>query len=100
VDDEYNLKGMITIKDIEKIKRFPNACKDSLGRLRVGAAVGILDREARVDALLAAGVDAIAIDTSHGHSKGVLEAIKTQKPISPVVSSSPATLPRSKEQRP
>lgn len=79
VDDEYNLKGMITIKDIEKIKRFPNACKDSLGRLRVGAAVGILDREARVDALLAAGVDAIAIDTSHGHSKGVLEAIKNTK---------------------
>jgi len=79
VDDDYNLKGMITIKDIEKIRRFPNACKDSLGRLRVGAAVGILDREARVHALLAAGVDAIAIDTSHGHSKGVLEAIKDTK---------------------
>lgn len=79
VDDEYNLKGMITIKDIEKIRRFPNACKDSLGRLRVGAAVGILDREARVDALLAAGVDVIAIDTSHGHSKGVLEAVKDTK---------------------
>jgi IMP dehydrogenase len=79
VDDDYNLKGMITIKDIEKIRRFPHACKDSLGRLRVGAAVGILDREARVDALLAAGVDVIAIDTSHGHSKGVLEAIKDTK---------------------
>jgi IMP dehydrogenase len=79
VDDDYNLKGMITIKDIEKIRRFPHACKDSLGRLRVGAAVGILDREARVDALLAAGVDVIAIDTSHGHSKGVLEAIKNTK---------------------
>ena len=79
VDDDYNLKGMITIKDIEKIRRFPHACKDSLGRLRVGGAVGILDREARVDALLAAGVDVIAIDTSHGHSKGVLEAIKDTK---------------------
>ncbi len=79
VDDEYNLKGMITIKDIEKIKRYPNACKDSLGRLRVGAAVGIIDREARVDALLSAGVDVIAIDTSHGHSQGVLDAVKATK---------------------
>jgi len=79
VDDDYNLKGMITIKDIEKIRRFPHACKDSLGRLRVGAATGILDREARVDALLAAGVDVIAIDTSHGHSIRVLEAIKDTK---------------------
>ena len=79
VDDDYNLKGMITIKDIEKIKRYPNACKDSLGRLRVGGAVGIIDREARVDALLAAGVDVIAIDTSHGHSKGVLDAIRDTK---------------------
>ncbi len=79
VDDEYNLKGMITIKDIEKIKRYPNACKDSLGRLRVGAAVGIIDREARIDALIAAGVDVIVIDTSHGHSKGVLDAIKDTK---------------------
>ena len=48
VDDAYNLKGMITIKDIEKIRRYPNSCKDSRGRLRVGAAVGIIDREARV----------------------------------------------------
>jgi IMP dehydrogenase len=79
VDDENRLKGLITIKDIEKIRRYPNACKDSLGRLRVGAAVGIIDREARVDALLAAGVDVIAIDTSHGHSEGVLNAIKSTK---------------------
>ncbi|NTW07056.1 MAG: IMP dehydrogenase, partial [Syntrophaceae bacterium] len=55
VDDEYRLKGLITIKDIEKIRKFPNACKDSLGRLRVGAAVGILDREPRIEALLTAG---------------------------------------------
>ncbi len=79
VDDEYNLKGLITIKDIEKIKRYPYACKDSLGRLRVGAAVGILDREARVDALLNAGADVIVIDTSHGHSSGVLDAVRDTK---------------------
>ncbi|HPD55658.1 MAG TPA: IMP dehydrogenase [Smithellaceae bacterium] len=79
VDDEYQLKGLITIKDIEKIRRFPNACKDSLGRLRVGAAVGIIDREARIDALLAAGADVIVIDTSHGHSAAVIDAIKSTK---------------------
>lgn len=76
VDDHYNLKGLITIKDIEKIRKYPNASKDSLGRLRVGAAVGTLDREARVEALLAAGVDVIVIDTSHGHSLGVIEAVR------------------------
>ena len=79
VDDDYRLKGMITVKDIEKIKRFPDACKDSLGRLRVGAAVGIIDREERIQALLAAGADVIAIDTSHGHSKGVIDAIKSTR---------------------
>ena len=79
VDDEYNLKGLITIKDIEKIRRFPNACKDSLGRLRVGAAVGIIDRETRIEALLAAGADVIVIDTSHGHSAAVIDAIKSTK---------------------
>jgi len=79
VDDDYNLKGLITIKDIEKIKRYPNACKDSLGRLRVGAAVGVLDRESRVDALLNAGADVIVIDTSHGHSAGVLDAVRDTK---------------------
>ncbi|MBN2515963.1 MAG: IMP dehydrogenase [Deltaproteobacteria bacterium] len=79
VDGNSNLKGLITIKDIEKIKKFPSACKDSLGRLRVGAAVGILDREERVAALLASGADVIAIDTSHGHSKGVLDAIRDTK---------------------
>jgi IMP dehydrogenase len=79
VDDEFKLKGLITIKDIEKIRRYPYACKDSLGRLRVGAAVGIIDREARIDALLAAGADVIAIDTSHGHSAGVINAIKSIK---------------------
>ena len=79
VDDDFNLKGLITIKDIEKIKKFPLACKDTLGRLRVGAAVGILDREERVSALLAAGADVIVIDTSHGHSSAVLDAIRDTK---------------------
>ena len=79
VDDKFNLKGLITIKDIEKIKKYPYACKDSLGRLRVGAAVGILGREERVDALLKAGVDVIVIDTSHGHSKGVIDAVRSTK---------------------
>ena len=83
VDDEYCLKGLITIKDIEKIRRYPNACKDSKGRLRVGAAVGIIDREPRIAALLSAGADVIAIDTSHGHSAGVISAIKSIKSTFP-----------------
>ncbi|OPY82412.1 MAG: Inosine-5'-monophosphate dehydrogenase [Smithella sp. PtaU1.Bin162] len=83
VDDNYRLKGLITIKDIEKIRKFPNACKDSYGRLRVGAAVGIIDREPRIEALLAAGADVICIDTSHGHSAGVIKAIKATKAAFP-----------------
>jgi len=80
VDDERNLKGLITIKDIEKVKKYPNACKDSLGRLRVGAAVGpTAEMEARVEALLKAGVDVIVIDTAHGHSQGVIEAVSRAK---------------------
>jgi len=79
VDDDFTLKGLITIKDIEKIQKYPNACKDQLGRLRVGGAVGITDREARVQALLNAGCDVICIDTSHGHSKGVLDAVRDTK---------------------
>lgn len=83
VDDQYGLKGLITIKDIEKIRKYPNACKDSFGRLRVGAAVGIIDREPRIEALLAAGADVICIDTSHGHSAGVIKAIKATKAAFP-----------------
>jgi len=80
VDDKGRLKGLITIKDIEKIKKYPNACKDSLGRLRVGAAVGVgPDMEERTGALLRAGADVIVIDTSHGHSAGVLRAIERLK---------------------
>lgn len=80
VDEEKNLKGLITIKDIEKVRKYPNACKDALGRLRVGAAVGPSgDMEARVDALVKAGVDVVVVDTAHGHSQGVLDAIRTVK---------------------
>ena len=80
VDDEYNLKGLISSKDIEKIRKYPQSCKDEFGRLRVGAAVGVgPDREARVDALLKAGVDVIVIDTAHGHSERVLRAVEATK---------------------
>jgi IMP dehydrogenase len=80
VDNKDRLIGMITIKDIEKVKKYPNACKDKLGRLRVGAAVGVgPDMEERAEALLRAGADVILIDTSHGHSKNVIEAVKTLK---------------------
>ncbi len=80
VDDKGLLKGMITIKDIEKIKKYPNACKDSMGRLRVGAAIGVgEDRIERAQALLAAGADVICIDTSHGHSLNVTETVRELK---------------------
>jgi IMP dehydrogenase len=80
VDDDYNLKGLITIKDIEKIKKYPLACKDEFGRLRVGGAVGVgPDREQRVDALIKAGVDVIVVDTAHGHSEKVLQAVAATK---------------------
>jgi len=80
VDENNNLKGLITIKDIEKTIKYPNSCKDSLGRLRVGGAVGVSpDREARVEALLKAGADVIVVDTAHGHSQGVMEAIREIK---------------------
>jgi IMP dehydrogenase len=80
VDNKGYLKGLITIKDIEKVKKYPNACKDDLGRLRVGAAVGIgPDMEERTEALVRAGADAIVIDTSHGHTLGVLKAIEGLK---------------------
>ena len=80
VDNDRNLKGLITIKDIEKVKKYPNACKDSFGRLRVGAAVGpTAEMEARMDALIRAGADVIIIDTAHGHSQGVIDAVKRAK---------------------
>ena len=80
VDDMGRLKGLITIKDIEKIKKYPNACKDAMGRLRVGAAVGVgADMTERTEALMNAGADVILIDTSHGHSQNVLRAVQVLK---------------------
>ena len=80
VDDEGMLKGLITIKDIEKSIQYPNSAKDSQSRLLAGAAVGITaDMMERVDALVKAKVDVIVIDTAHGHSKGVMEAVKKVK---------------------
>jgi IMP dehydrogenase len=84
VDGQNNLKGLITIKDIEKAIQYPHSCKDKMGRLRVGAAVGVgADREARVEALLKAGADVIAIDSAHGHSRNVLEAICETRRVFP-----------------
>jgi len=80
VDKNGRLTGLITIKDIEKIKKYPNACKDNRGRLRVGAAVGVgPDMIERAEALLKAGADIILIDTSHGHSGNVINGVKTLK---------------------
>ncbi|HEY5974043.1 MAG TPA: IMP dehydrogenase, partial [Geobacteraceae bacterium] len=80
VDNDKFLKGLITIKDIEKVRKYPNACKDGLGRLRVGAAVGPTpDMEERIEALLKAGADVIVIDTAHGHSQGVIDAVRQAK---------------------
>jgi IMP dehydrogenase len=80
VDSQGTLKGMITVKDINKRIQYPNACKDSRGRLRVGAAVGISgDLIERATALVQAGVDILAVDSSHGHSKGVIDAVKLLK---------------------
>ena len=80
VDDDFHLTGMYTVKDIQKAEDKPNACKDRFGHLRVGAAVGTgADTEARVTALVKAGVDVLLVDTSHGHSQGVLDKVKWVK---------------------
>jgi IMP dehydrogenase len=80
VDDDFNLRGLITIKDIQKRIKYPDACKDEMGRLRVGAAIGI-GREGveRAEMLIKAGVDALVVDTAHGHSQGVIDVVKTIK---------------------
>jgi IMP dehydrogenase len=78
VDDDYRLRGLITIKDIDKLHRYPHACKDQRGRLRVGAAVGVHDYE-RIASLLEAGVDVLVVDSAHGHSKNVIETVKRIK---------------------
>jgi IMP dehydrogenase len=77
VDQDYMLKGLITVKDIQKAVKYPNACKDSLGRLRVAAAIGVArDTMDRAEALVAAHVDALVVDTAHGHSQGVLDTVR------------------------
>ncbi|HEY8782565.1 MAG TPA: IMP dehydrogenase [Mucilaginibacter sp.] len=84
VDKDGNLCGLITFKDIQKFKNFPNACKDEYGRLRVGAAVGVATENIdRVKALVSAGVDVITVDTAHGHSKGVIDMVKLVKEMYP-----------------
>ncbi|MCS7200100.1 MAG: IMP dehydrogenase [Thermodesulfobacterium sp.] len=76
VDEEFRLKGLITIKDIEKIRKYPNACKDELGRLRVGAAIGVGKRALeQAEALLKAGCDVLFIDSAHGHTKNIINTI-------------------------
>ncbi|MCZ6638464.1 MAG: IMP dehydrogenase [Candidatus Dadabacteria bacterium] len=80
VNEEFRLCGLITMKDIEKIEKYPTACKDSMGRLRCGAAVGVgPDREERIESLLKVGCDVIVIDTAHGHSKKVLDTVASTK---------------------
>lgn len=80
VGKDFSLRGMITVKDIQKSSDYPNACKDDSGSLRVGAAVGTsADTEERVAALVAAGVDVIVVDTAHGHSRGVIERVRSLK---------------------
>ncbi len=86
VDEKGYLKGLITIKDIEKKEKYPNACKDELGRLMVGAAVGVGEEALRrAEALIEAGVDVIVIDTAHGHSKGVIQMVEKIKGLYPDV---------------
>ena len=95
VDADNKLCGLITIKDIEKIRKYPNSCKDDLGRLRVGAAIGIGgDRDERAASLLDAGVDFLVLDSAHGHSKNILEAvraIRANHPNSQLVAGNVAT---------
>ncbi len=86
VDDNFHLKGLVTVKDIQKASEYPNACKDDQGRLRVGAAVGVgAGTEERVAALAEAGVDVIIVDTAHGHSQGVLDRVAWVKKNFPQV---------------
>ncbi|MFZ3064975.1 MAG: IMP dehydrogenase [Nitrospirota bacterium] len=101
VNDRFELKGLITIKDIQKKIKYPNACKDKYGRLRIAAAVGTgKEGEERADALIKANVDVIVVDTAHGHSKGVLDMVKIIKrkyPQQEVIAGNIATAEAAKE---
>jgi IMP dehydrogenase len=82
VDKDFNLKGLITIKDIEKAQKYPNSAKDSKGRLLVGAAVGVMPAdEHRLHTLIRAGVDVLVVDTAHGHSRGVIDSVRFIKSL-------------------
>ncbi len=84
IDKDYKLAGLITFKDIMKVEDYPSACKDKFGRLVVGAAVGVTkDMQERIQALVDVGVDAITIDTAHGHSRGVLDRVRHAKELFP-----------------
>lgn len=84
VNDQKKLVGLITYKDLMKLINYPNACKDNFGRLVVGGAVGVTsDMEERIEAMVKVGVDVVCIDTAHGHSKGVLDAVKRAKQLYP-----------------
>ena len=83
VDDEGNLQGLITIKDIEKVRKYPNAAKDDLGRLRVGAAIGVNSALEHVEKLIGVGVDVVVLDSAHGHSRNILNALTRIKDAFP-----------------
>jgi IMP dehydrogenase len=83
VDDEGNLQGLITIKDIEKVKKYPHAAKDDLGRLRVGAAIGVNSSLEHVEKLISVGVDVVVLDSAHGHSRNILNALTRIKDAFP-----------------
>ena len=86
VDDDFGLKGLITVKDFDKAESFPHACKDGFGQLRVGASVGTSpDTDERVEAPIRAGVDVLVVDTAHGHSKNVLDRVSMIKAAYPEV---------------
>jgi IMP dehydrogenase len=101
INDDFHLRGLITVKDIQKATEYPNSCKDDQGRLRVGAAVGTGGgTEERVDALVKAGVDVIVVDTAHGHSQGVLDRVawvKKQYPQIQVIGGNIATAAAAKD---
>jgi IMP dehydrogenase len=101
VNDDFELRGLVTLKDIRKSEDYPNACKDQLGRLRVAAAVGTgADTQARVAAIVEAGVDVIVVDTAHGHSQGVLDQVRQIKglyPEIPVIGGNIATAEAAKD---
>ena len=100
VDEHYHLKGLITVKDIQKKIKYPNACKDRMGRLRVGAAVGVgADLLTRAKALVDAHVDVLVLDSSHGHSRGVLDGAEALKKEFPEVQMIVATWPHPRVRR-